>query len=339
MMLSFSRLLHGAVALIAVFSAATTARAATTIQPATYHGHTAYRMTDGRTEALIVPDLSRVMRYGFVGGQNILWNAATPDPAKPIDDRQWTNWGGDKTWIGPQSSWPMIQNTPSNWPPDTTLASLATAELLPGNALRLTTRVSDSWGARIIREYRFRSDGAFEVNQIVEKVSGPKMQVTVWDVFQSQAPDAIFLPLNVNSVYKNGYVWLITPKVKPKIPTAGPDMTRIAHSYTVSYKIGMDSPVARVVAVKNGQALVLRAALPPGDYPDGALGSGFPVEFYNQQDPGTPYDELELLGPLTVLAPGEKASCKITWQLYKLPTRNAQSPVMAHLAHTWLYGK
>ena len=321
-----------------IFAIALPAFAGTTLQPTMYHGHAAYRMTDGRTEAVIVPDLARVMRYGFVGGPNILWNAAPPDPAKPIDYTQWINWGGDKTWLGPQSSWLLVQGT-NNWPPDATLTCLQTAEVLPGNALRLTGRVSNAWGARIVREYRFGPKGEFLVNQTVEKVSGPKVELTIWDVFQSQSPDAIFLPLNPNSPYKTGYQWLIPPKTKTVIPLAGPDMTRIAHSDAVSYKIGLDSPIARIVAVKGGQALVLSAPLPKGDYPDGALGSGFPVELYNMGDPKNPFDELELLGPLKVLGPGDKTSYQIIWRLYKLPTRNARSPLVVRLAHRWLFGQ
>src|SRR4051812_45720093 len=50
----------------------------TQISRATYRGSEAIRLTDGRTEAIIVPSIGRLMRYGLVGGENWLWNADTP---------------------------------------------------------------------------------------------------------------------------------------------------------------------------------------------------------------------------------------------------------------------
>ena len=324
---------------LALFAlAAAPVLADTTIQPATYRGHAAYRMTDGRTEAIIVPDLARVMRYGFVGGPNILWNAATPDPAKPIDYTKWINWARRQDLAGAAeqlASGGGDQQLAPERDPDQSANGGSSA----GSALRLTGRVADAWGARIVREYRFGAHGEFQVNQTVEKISGPKVELTIWDIFQSNAPDAIFLPLNKNSPYKTGYQWLILPNTKTAIPLAAPDMTRIAHSDTASYKIGLDSPVAGIVAVKGNLAVVLSASLPKGDYPDGALNAGFPVEFYNMGDSKNPFDELELLGPLTVLGPGDKTSYKITWQLHKLPVNAPNSPAVARLAHQWLFGR
>lgn len=50
---------------------------AATVEKTTYNGLEAYRLSDEKTEAVIVPSLSgRVMRYGAVGGANWLWNAA-----------------------------------------------------------------------------------------------------------------------------------------------------------------------------------------------------------------------------------------------------------------------
>ncbi|HVF11381.1 MAG TPA: hypothetical protein VNA16_11285, partial [Abditibacteriaceae bacterium] len=60
----------------------------------TYNGWDAFRLTDGRAEAVVVPTIGRVMHYGLIGGQNFLWHSSR----KTFNDKEWKNWGGDKTW-------------------------------------------------------------------------------------------------------------------------------------------------------------------------------------------------------------------------------------------------
>src|SRR4029078_7662808 len=87
----------------------------------------AYRISDGRTYAVVVPALGRVMRYALVGGANQLWNAAPDRRFKP---GEWQNWGGDKIWPAPQSQWPGLSG--QSWPPHPTFDQTPhTAEVLP----------------------------------------------------------------------------------------------------------------------------------------------------------------------------------------------------------------
>jgi hypothetical protein len=87
--------------------------AATTVEPAVYHGAPAYRLSNGKTEAVVVPSLSgRVMRFGTVGGDNWLWNAA---PEK-LNGDGYKNYGGDKTFAGPHPVWNTFAD--NLWPPD-----------------------------------------------------------------------------------------------------------------------------------------------------------------------------------------------------------------------------
>jgi hypothetical protein len=46
-----------------------------TITRTVYEGRAAFRLSDGRTEAIVVPQIWRVMRYAFVGGANFLGNS------------------------------------------------------------------------------------------------------------------------------------------------------------------------------------------------------------------------------------------------------------------------
>ena len=95
------------------------AQAAVTVKTVTYNGWKgAVQMSNGTVEIVIVPQIGRIMRYGFVGGPNMLWNnialaGKTTDLASASKD--WNNYGGDKLWPAPQDRWA--------WPPDRVLDS------------------------------------------------------------------------------------------------------------------------------------------------------------------------------------------------------------------------
>src|SRR5437764_6979017 len=75
-----------------------------------YHGwQHAYVLTNGTVEAIVVPEIGRVMQFHFVGEDPVFWenptlNGKTPDPAS----KEWQNFGGDKSWPAPQAEWPKL---------------------------------------------------------------------------------------------------------------------------------------------------------------------------------------------------------------------------------------
>jgi len=290
-----------------------------TITPTLYDGRTAFRLSDGRTEAVVVPEIGRVMRYGFLGGSNFLWNS----PQKTYGENEWKNWGGDKTWPAPQQWWSVIAGR--NWPPDPAWDGNAhTARVLPNNHLQMTSEVASGFGARVVREFGFERNGDFAIRQTVEKVKGEPLLLSIWNVTQIEPPDAIFLPLNPRSIYKDNFHWLMPPNEEPLIVNKTPTLLQIHPSVGVSvknlYKVGVDSRVVAVAAVKDGIAMMEKATHQDGEYPDGAAGGGgFPVEVYNNGDSQKYYVELELLSPLHLLQKGSRYQHTVHWSLHRLP--------------------
>src|ERR1043165_8928211 len=86
----------------------------TTLEFADYHGwKNCAVLSNGKFEVIYVPQIGRIMRYGRIGGPNMLWEnpkyfGKTVDLKNPGKD--WTNFGGDKLWSAPQDRW--------GWPPD-----------------------------------------------------------------------------------------------------------------------------------------------------------------------------------------------------------------------------
>ena len=90
-----------------------------------------------------------------------------------------------------------------------------------------------------------------------------------------------------------------------------------------SYKMGADTSVIAVAAVKDGVAMIEKASRQDGEYPDGAAGgAGFPVKVYNSGDAKENYKEnyaeLELLSPLPLLKKGDRYQHTVRWSLHRL---------------------
>jgi glucose/arabinose dehydrogenase len=311
-----------------------------TITRTVYEGRTAFRLSDGRTEAVVVPQIGRVMRYAFVGGANFLWNSQQ----KTYGEKEWKNWGGDKTWPAPQLWWPAIAE--QNWPPDPAWDGNAhKATILPNNHLQMTSEVSKGFGALVVREFWFERNGDFVIQQTVEKVKGEPLLLSIWNVTQIEPPDAIFLPLNPQSIYKGNFHWLKSPDNESPVVLSTPTLLQLRPSLGVSaapnyFKVGVDSPVVTVAAVKNGVAMMEKAEHAEGNYPDGAMGGGgFPVEVFNNGEAKAYYIELELLSGLHLFRESSRYQHTVHWSLHQLSSRDVNAKKTRAAIETLLQGK
>jgi hypothetical protein len=199
--------------------------------------------------------------------------------------------------------------------------------VLPNGRLRLTSGVDPGFGARVVREFSFESTGDFVIAQTVEKVRGAPVLLSIWSVTQINPPEAVFLPLNANSIYKNNFHWINPPRSDNIATIISPTLLQMRPAPAGSYKIGVDSPVAAIAAVKGDTIFRQRAARPQGDYPDGALGHGFPIELYNSGVESAQYMELELLSPLRIFRIGSHWRHTVRWSLHSMPSVEVGWPI------------
>src|SRR5579883_930318 len=149
-----------AVALVAALAGGSRADAAgVRVDKIDFRGwHNALRLSNGIVEAVIVPQIGRIMLFQWVNQPesdalfvNKDLEGKVVAGMKPTD---WANFGGDKLWPSPQSDWP--QHTGIAWPPDRAFdGDPQKAEILP-NGIRLTTRVSDAFAAHSVRTITLR---------------------------------------------------------------------------------------------------------------------------------------------------------------------------------------
>jgi hypothetical protein len=296
-----------------------------------YFGWDAYRLTDGRTDAIVVPAIGRVMSFGRVGEKSWLWSAMAVK-GKASDWAGWRNWGGEKTWLSPQSRWNEFNGSGKKWPPPPQWDQQPFhAEVLSGGHLKLSGVVAPVTGTRIIREFWHEEDGDFAIRQTVEKLRGAPLIAGIWNVAQVDNTDldAVFLPRSEKSDYPNGFVTL-SENNPESFESVTPTLLRIGASSNGSYKIGTEAPISAAAALRNGWALVAVTSRPEGEYPDGQAGkSGTPVQLFGSGSPApNNYVELELFSPLRRFVAGSSWTSTVRWRIEQMPSDTSDDPAV-----------
>lgn len=270
-------------------------------------------LRNGVVEAVVVPSVGRVMQFRFAGeADGPFWEneklAGQPMPKDPWKAAH-GSFGGDKTWPAPQSLW--------NWPPpDIFDAEPVTARINADRSVTLTSTPSPRFGLRTVRRIALEAtEPVMRIETTYEKISGEPLEVSVWTITQLRDPVAVYLPVPAKSIFSTGLApqWSAP---EGAVQRSG-DLLRFARDSAKSYKIGNDSPA--IVWVGEKHLLKISTPRPTGEtYPDGGCTS----ELYGNADP-VKYVELETVGPLKRLAPGQTLSATNT---YRLARRTAATP-------------
>ncbi len=293
------------------------------IAKTTYQNRAAYKLTNGAVDAIIIPEIGRIMSFGKTGGPNLMWNARPEQLAKT----GWKNYGGDKTWLAPQENWPSVNGSKS-WPPDNALDGQPhKADVLTGGKLQLTTPLSPT-GIRIVRTMYFDDNGEFVIEQTARKESGAPVKASIWNVTQIVPGQAIFAAVNPESSYQDG-IYRFKDEKAQTVELVKPNLLRIQMQPNGEIgKVGIDTKVAALATVRDGLAWVQKAPRPDGDYPDAPddKSVGFPTELYLYGNPKMFYQELEFLGPLRQAQIGDSWTHTVRWSLHQLPSADVDSP-------------
>jgi hypothetical protein len=268
-----------------------------TVEPISYHGWPdSYLLSNGLAEAVVVPAICRVMRFGLTGeSESPFWENRDLDGQLPASgESQWSNFGGDKSWPAPQSDW--IARIGRDWPPPRAFdAEPAQAVVIPQGVV-LTSPIDPAYGIQILRAIEI--DPTLPVLRITtefRKLQGPPVTVAIWTVTQLRDPEAILLP--ASDGLPLGYLPIL--EAEPAAFERRNNLLSFKRNQLVFTKIGSKSETMAWL----GKRSVLRidAEKGPGEYPDG----GCLTEVYTNPDPQK-YVELETLGPLQILSPGDQ---------------------------------
>ena len=284
------------------------ARADVKVEKVEYKGwRNCYRVSNGEVELIATSDVGpRVIRFGFVGGQN-LFKEFTEQLGKSGEDKFQLR-GGDRVWKAPED--PVATWAPDNVPVEISVIRnglIARAPVEPLTHLRkeIEIRMAD------------RGTDVTVVHRVTNKSLFP-LEYSAW-ALTMMAPGGVAIsgfpprgkhPANLEATnplvmwaYSNlaDKRWTFTKKYLA---------LRQDQNNSEAQKLGLFNPHTWGAYVLNGEAFIKQAAGDPhASYPD--FGCSFET-FTNNE-----FLEMETLSPLKKMAPGETVEQTEHWTLHK----------------------
>jgi len=275
------------------------------IEQTNYHGWAnSYRVSNGEVEAIVTGDVGpRIIRFGFVGGQNFF--REFEEQLGRSGEGAWQARGGHRIWVAPED--PIKSYAPDNGPVAIEVTAdgvVATepVEPLTGWEKQIAVRMAAE-GTEVEVAHRIRNAGAapsrlapwalsmmargghgitgFPPRGTHPEMLAPTNPLVMWGFSDLSDPR-----------------WTFTKKYLVLRQDAG---------NAVPTKLGTFHPRTWGAYLLNGELFVKRydAAGGPADYPD----FGCSYETFTNAD----ILELETLGPLVTLAPGESLTHTERW--------------------------
>jgi hypothetical protein len=276
-----------------------------------YGWNSALVLTNAVVEAVVVPEVGRVMQLRFVGeNHGPFWvneelRGSQPDPASAI----WQNFGGDKPWPAPQSTWAAITGAP--WPPPKTFDCSPYSVRQQGGELEMISPLDSNYGVRAVRKISL--DASRPVMRIAtefQKESGAPLEIGAWVITQLRDAERIFVPMIRSATQSYKQI------------TGPPPLDCIFQNNLLSLRRRVDSNVK--ISCDSRSMLWMNAGLALRI--DGSENCEH-VEVYTNKDPDK-YVELETLGPVRRLCVGERLAITNNYTLYRRkhqdPWREAQ---------------
>lgn len=266
-----------------------------------------YRVSNGEVELIVTGDVGpRVIRFGFVGGQNLF--KEYPEQLGKSGEEKFQLRGGDRVWKAPEdpiATWAPdnvaveVQITPSGLiareptEPLTKLQKEIEVSLAPtGTSVQVTHRITN----RSLFPLEFSPWALTMMAQGGTVVSG--------------FPPRGKHPINLEATNPL-IMWAYTNLADPRWKFTRKYLTlRQDPNNNDAQKLGLFNAETWAAYFLNGEAFLKRTkADPTKTYPD--FGASFET-FTNSE-----FLEVETLGPLTTLQPGQTVELTETWSLFR----------------------
>lgn len=283
-------------------------QAAVKVEKVEYKGwHNCYRVTNGEIEAIVTADVGpRIIRFGFVGGQNMFKEYA--DQLGKTGEAAFQLRGGSRVWKAPED--PVATWAPDNVPVNikvTPTGLIATAPVEPLTKLQKEIEISmAATGTKVTVSNRITNHGLFAIEfspWVLTMMAQGGMAVAGF-------PPRGTHPQNLE-VTNPLSMWAYTDLSDPRWKFTKKYLTlRQDPNNTSAQKIGSFNVDTWAAYLLNGEAFIKRTkADPTKTYPD--FGCSFET-FTNNE-----FLEIETLGPMTNVQPEHTVEQVEQWGLYK----------------------
>jgi len=282
--------------------------AAVKVEKTEYKGwKNCYRVTNGDVEVIVTGDVGpRVIRFGFVGGQN-LFKEFTEQLGKSGEEKFQAR-GGDRVWKAPED--PVATWAPDNGPIEVQLTPTGLVAREPNEPLTQLQKeievVMAPSGTAVKVAHRITNHSLFPLELAPRALT----MMAQGGVAVSGFPPRGHHPANLEAT--NPLVmWAYTNLADPRWKFTKKYLTlRQDPNNRDPQKLGLFNSDTWAAYLLNGEAFIKRTQSDPSKtYPD--FGCSF--ETFTNQD----FLEIETLGPMTRLKPGQTAELVEHWGLFR----------------------
>ena len=266
-----------------------------------------YRVTNGEVELIVTSDVGpRIIRFGFVGGQNVFKEFA--DQLGKSGEGKFQLRGGDRVWKAPEDA--VATWAPDNVPVEiqvtsTGLIAREPAEPLTGLQKEIEVSMAPA-GASVTVSHRITNHSLFALEFAPWALSMMAQGGVAVSGFPPRGPH----PINLEAT--NPLVmWAYTNLADPRWQfTKKYLILRQDANNSDAQKLGLFNPDTWAAYLLHGEAFIKRTKADAAKtYPD--FGCSFET-FTNNE-----FLELETLGPLTKVAPGKTVEQVEHWGLFR----------------------
>jgi hypothetical protein len=302
--------------LLLTLAPAARARAEVKVEKIDYKGwHNCYRVSNGEVELIVTGDVGpRVIRFGFVGGQNLFKEYA--EQLGKSGEEKFQLRGGDRVWKAPED--PVATWAPDNVAPGITptlRGLIARAPVEPLTKLEKEIEVSmAASGTEVTVSHRITNRSFFTLEFAPWVLTMMAQGGTAITGFPPRGRH----PLNLEAT--NPLVmWAYTDLADKRWTFTKKYLTlRQDPNNSEAQKLGLFNRDTWAAYLLNGELFVKRASADPGkSYTD--FGASFET-FTNNE-----FLEVETLGPLTKVPPGQTVEQTERWSLH----RNVKLPAIS----------
>ncbi|MCB1019309.1 MAG: hypothetical protein H6509_13820 [Bryobacterales bacterium] len=284
--------------------------AAVTIEKTQYAGHAAYRMANADVELIVTADVGpRILRYSFVGGRNVFKEISAAEEEKFTGDQGWKLYGGHRIWVGPEE--PSYTYAPDNEAPEI---------VVKGNVLKATSP-TDVAGIRKEIEVELANTGsAVRVTHRLTNETRWPLRFAAWALSMMDIGGVGVTKFPPRGTHPE-HLQPANPLVMWRFTNFSDPRWTLLDKYLVlrgdpgrsdPEKAGLHHPEAITAGyLLEGNLFVKRYKTlgPASDYPD--MGSAFETFTSGL------FVELETLGPMRDVAPGQTIEHREDWTLFR----------------------
>lgn len=274
-------------------------------------------ITNDVIEAYVTLDVGpRIIRFGYVGGQNFMRDdrsAFDSQVDKEYTDffgegKRWENFGGHRTWLSPESY-------PETYAPD---GFPVKCELTDNGAIFTPDPEVPNGVAKQLEVRMSENDANMQVIMRATNITDADKVFAIWGLTVSAQNGTVIIPMNTNDtgLLSNRIVsvWPYTDMSDKRIYWGKKYVTvKQDIEATCPLKLGFDINGGKVFYVLNDEVYCksYETKHPVAKYPDG----GCSFETYTNNE----FIEIESLGELKTVKPGETSELIETWSLQKKP--------------------